>query len=154
MIDFDLLAQELTSDEKTVLVVYDDKTGLPIKPGTLVIGHPTIGTGRCLDTNGISAEEDRMLLKNDMWSRADELYRKLPWLEALDDVRQRVLVNMSFQMGVDGLLGFHDTLAAVQSGAYAKAAQHMLASQWANQTPARAKRLAERIRTGVVEYVA
>jgi lysozyme len=56
---------------------------------------------------------------------------------------------MSFQLGVDGLLGFKQTLDAVKGGRYDEAAFDMLQSRWAQQTPARAKRLAEQMRTGL-----
>jgi len=40
---------------------------------------------------------------------------------------------MSFNMGVDGLAGFRKTLALVQAGDYAGAAQEMLRSDWVLQ---------------------
>jgi len=52
-------------------------------------------------------------------------------------------------MGVDGLLGFKNTLELIRTGSYEKAAEGMLSSLWAKQTPARAKRLAVQMRTGV-----
>ena len=57
-----------------------------------------------------------------------------------------------FQMGVDGLLGFKNTLAMIQSGRYSDAAKGMLSSLWAKQTPARAKRMSEQMRTGVWQF--
>ena len=59
---------------------------------------------------------------------------------------------MAFQMGVDGLLGFKNTLAMIQSGRYSDAAKGMLSSLWAKQTPARAKRMSEQMRTGVWQF--
>lgn len=146
--NFDLLTTLLTKDEGVRLTVYDDATGQAIKPGSHVIGHPTIGIGRALDTHGLTQREAAELLHNDMWAVSGEIYKRLPWVEQLDEVRQVVLASMAFQMGVDGLLGFHDTLQAVQAKAYTRAAQEMLSSHWAQQTPARAKRLAEMMRTG------
>lgn len=55
---------------------------------------------------------------------------------------------MAFQMGIVGLLGFTNTLAAIKRGDYAAAATGMLASLWARQTPARAKRMADMMRAG------
>jgi lysozyme len=59
-----------------------------------------------------------------------------------------VLQAMAFQMGIDGLLGFTGTLAAVQRGDYEAAAKGMLASLWARQTPSRAGRMAAMMRQG------
>ena len=55
---------------------------------------------------------------------------------------------MSYQMGVLGLQGFVNTLKMVQQGAYENAADAMLKSKWASQTPARAQRLSEQMRDG------
>jgi lysozyme len=149
--NFDLFTKILVADENIRYKVYDDATGLEIKPGTLVQGHPTIGIGRCLDKKGISPRESAMFIQNDTYEISEELYKIFPWFEELDEVRQVVLGCMAFQMGIDELLGFHETLQAVEYGAYAKAAQEMLDSDWARkETPARAKRLSEMMRTGKV----
>jgi lysozyme len=55
---------------------------------------------------------------------------------------------MAFNLGLDRLLQFHDTLAAVREGQYDHAAQHMLGSLWAHQVGARADRLAYLMRKG------
>ena len=115
----------------------------------MIKGHPTIGVGRALDTHGISRDEAMMLLHNDMVGTTDQLHENLPWLAHLDDVRQRVIAEMAFQLGMAGLLGFHAMLTALEREEYASAAEQMLQSKWAGQVPNRAKRLAERMRTGL-----
>jgi lysozyme len=59
-----------------------------------------------------------------------------------------VLVNMGFNLGPEGLLGFRRTLRAVEEGRYADAAEGMLRSKWARQVGARAVRLAAMMREG------
>ena len=130
----------LERDESTVLHVYPDS-----------FGYWTIGTGRLVDARkggGISREEARYLLRNDIASRTEALHARLPWFADLDEVRQAVLTSMAFQMGIDGLMQFVRTLAAVHYGKYAEAAKYMLESKWAQQTPARALRNADMMRTG------
>lgn len=61
--------------------------------------------------------------------------------------RQRVLVNMAFNLGMTGLLGFKTTLLAMEQGRYEDAAR-MLRSRWAGQVGVRAERLSEMMRTG------
>jgi lysozyme len=90
-----------------------------------------------------------MLLRNDIARIRVELLQRLPWFVHLDSVRQGVLMNMAFQLGVNGLMAFQDTLGKVQTGDYAVAADKMLQSKWATQTPERAKRLAIQMRDGV-----
>jgi lysozyme len=92
------------------------------------------------------------LLNNDIDDRIDALTRNLPWFQNLDDARRGVLLNMAFQLGVEGLLAFEHTLPLVRDGKYENAAHAMLESKWAQQTPARAERLAEQMRTGLWQY--
>lgn len=135
------LTKQLRRDEGCVLTAYQDH-----------LGFWTIGIGRLIDkakNGGITAAEAAYLLKNDIDKRLAELKQRLPWFDTLDEARQGVLLNMAFQMGVFGLLAFHTTLGMVQSGDYAGAADNMLQSLWARQTPERAMRLAEQMRTGV-----
>jgi lysozyme len=138
----------LESEEGLRLTVYDDATGKPLLPGMTIVGHPTIGIGRCLDRKGITEVEARYLLENDLQEVRAQVAKELPWSAKLSVSRRVVLEAMAFQMGIDGLLGFRNTLAMVQRGDYAGAAAGMLNSLWARQTPARAKRMSEMMRLG------
>jgi lysozyme len=138
----------LEREEGLRLAVYDDATGKPLLPGMTVVGHPTIGIGRCLDRKGITEAEARVLLENDLAEVRSQVAKALPWSTRLTEARQVVLQAMAFQMGIAGLLGFKGTLAAVQRGDYEAAAKGMLASLWARQTPGRAARMAEMMRQG------
>lgn len=142
------LRERLREHEGERLVVYDDATGKPLKPGMTLIGYPTIGVGRNLVGRGITEVESGMLLENDLMSVTRDVQHALPWMVTLAPARQSVLVEMAFQMGLRGLLGFKQTLNAVREGRYEDAARGMLTSKWARQTPARAKRLAQIMETG------
>jgi lysozyme len=141
--------QQLRREESTRLTVYDDATGKPILPGTKVIGHPTIGIGRALDTNGISPDEAEYLFANDVARVRIGLAERIPWMTALNEPRQAVLIGMAFQMGIGGLMLFKNTLAMVKSGEFEDAAKNMLKSLWAKQTPERAQRMSDQMRTGL-----
>jgi lysozyme len=67
-------------------------------------------------------------------------------------MRKGVLLNMSFQLGVEGLLKFERALGLIEVGPYDLAAHAMLQSKWAKQTPARAMRMAEQMRGGQWQY--
>ena len=136
--DIKALCDELTRDE-----------GHRLKPYRDSVGKLSIGVGRNLDDVGISAEEAGILLSHDIDRTVAALDAAIPWWRELDDVRQRVLANMAFNMGVDGLLGFKNTLAAAKDGRYADAAAGMLDSKWAGQVGARATRLANMMRKGI-----
>ncbi len=139
------LARQLRGDEDERPCVYKDH-----------LGYYTIGIGRLVDERkpgaGLRPVEMQFMLNNDIDDRIESLTRRLPWFQDLDSNRQAVLLNMSFQLGVDGLLGFVHTLELIKEGKYENAAHAMLQSKWAKQTPARAKRMAEQMRTGVFQY--
>lgn len=139
------LTRQLRGDEGVKATVYKDH-----------LGYDTIGVGRLVDPrkpgSGLRSHEIDFLLQNDINERIDQLMRRLPWFQDLDDVRKGVLLNMSFQLGVEGLLGFKNTLAMVERGDYLKASEGMLQSLWARQTPERAKRMAVQMKTGEWQY--
>ena len=142
---------QLKRDEGEVLYVYDDATGKPIVKGSVVKGYPTVGIGILLDKDkggGLRPEESEFIFRNRLKLLEAELTARLPWISKLDPARKGVLINMAFQMGVAGLLGFKKTLALIQSGKYQDAAKAMLQSKWATQTPARAQRLSNQMATG------
>jgi lysozyme len=139
------LARQLTGDEGVRPCVYQDH-----------LGYWTIGIGRLVDSRkpgaGLRPNEIEFLLANDIEDRVRELAKRLPWFIQLDEARQGVLLNMSFQLGVDGLLAFKNTLELVRTGKYTEAAAAMLQSKWAGQTPERAKRLSDQMATGVWQF--
>lgn len=122
--------------------------GLRLHPYKDSVGKLTIGVGRNLDDVGISKAEAALLLDNDIADAVQRLETAFPWAAALDDVRKAVLINMTFNMGIQGLAGFKNFLAAVQAGDYSKARDEMLDSIWAEQTGPRAQRLAIQMESG------
>lgn len=151
------LAEELTRDED-----------LRLKPYRCTAGALTVGVGRNLDANpitaaetaalgltnvaartiGVTREQAVALLGNDMAAVERQLDARLPWWRKLTDARQRVLLNMAFNLGIAGLLGFRNTLRRVEAGDYPGAAAGMRASLWARQVGKRAERLARMMEAG------
>ena len=145
---FDKLKAQLSGEEADRSKVYDDANGQPIVPGTAVQGHPTIGIGRALDVEGLFPDEVDYLFNNNVTRICAELDQHLAWWRTLSDPRQAVLIDMAFNMGVDGLLGWPHTLAMIQAGQYAQAAESMRDSLWETQVHQRADRLADQMQTG------
>ena len=113
------------------------------------VGIRTIGVGRNLEHVGLRTEaEARYLLRSDIVAIRSELERSVPWVGDLDEVRQRVLLDMAFNLGVAGLRRFEKTLRLVANGHYGRAAQEMLRSRWADQVGQRAKTLSKMMATG------
>lgn len=134
-------------DRKQLIVELSRDEGKRLKPYVDTVGKTTIGVGRNLTDVGITDAECDLLLSNDIDRTVAWLDRNLSWWRQLDAVRQRVVVNMAFNMG-GSLLTFTNTLAAMKRGDYAAAADGMLASKWATQVGARATRLATMMREG------
>jgi lysozyme len=112
------------------------------------VGKLTIGIGFNLDDTGLFEDEARAVLALRIGRTARQLTPHLTWLVNLDPVRQAVLLDMAFNLGVPGLLKFKNTLAHVQAGRYKAAAANMLLSKWAAQVGPRATRLAAMMETG------
>ena len=150
--------QKLISHEGLRLQVYQDTLGID-----------TIGIGRNLEDRGITKEEldwmdipnmaivhtmgiteaDAMYLaQNDVQIVEEELVRAHPCVDKLDNVRQLVLMDMAFNMGVPRLCKFKKMWNAIHNKDYANAAKEMLDSRWANQVKSRSTKLANAMHNG------
>ena len=156
--DKDLLMEKLVAHEGMRLDVYQDTLGIN-----------TIGIGRNLDDRGITKDElDWMdypsieyvysdgiteadaiyLAQNDVQIVEEELLRAHPCVDRLDAVRQLVLVDMAFNLGVPRLSKFKKMWAAIHEDKFDVAAKEMLDSRWANQVKSRATKLAHAMHHG------
>lgn len=90
------------------------------------------------------------LLWLDLQVCENQVKRELSFYQPLDAVRRAVLLNMCFNMGIRGLSKFRGTLACISNRQWTDAGYHMLKSLWARQVGARARELAEMMRTGTL----
>ena len=140
MIDESAVTRRLILDEDEVLHAYQDH-----------LDFWTIGVGRLIDARkggGISQDESRYLLRNDIHKKTAECEQRFDWWDAIDATRQGVIVCMAFQLGTNGVANFRKMIAAMKILDYITASIEMLDSTWAKQTPARAQRMAQIMRTG------
>lgn len=134
------IIEQLICCEKRMNCVYQDH-----------LGYWTIGIGRLVDKRkggGLSNEEMDYLCNNDVKRVRKGLADGLPWFGTLNEVRQAALINMAFQMGVEGVLKFTNSLELIRTRQFDKAAANLMLSLWAKQTPWRAQKMADQIRTG------
>ena len=140
------MTESLLNRIKAQLVRHE---GLRLKPYRCTAGKLTIGIGRNLDDRGISQKEAYAMLERDILDCEQQLLDEIPDVyTGLDEVRQSVLLNMCFNLGLKGLLQFKNTLAFIASGDWERAANNMLASKWAKQVGMRAIELSELMRKG------
>ena len=131
------LEREVASDE-----------GFMPTPYRCTAGKLSIGYGTNIQ-DGITREEALLLMRHRLGLVVAALDSRLPFWPKLTNDRHRVLANMGYQLGIGGLMWFRRMLAALERGDYEAAAGEMLDSKWAKRdTPARAGRLAERMRRG------
>lgn len=125
---------DLQADEGVILHAYTDH-----------LGYITIGTGRLIDKRrggGISRAENDLLLTNDIEGRAAVLRAQYPWFDALDPIRQSAFINLAFNLGVDGLAKFRQTLAAAARNDWNGVARGLMNSKWYTQVqPSRSARI-------------
>jgi lysozyme len=137
-----------TDDQIKLLKQLRLNEGVRSKPYKDTVGKISIGVGRNLTDVGLRPDEIDYLLINDIKVAEDGLDKYLPWWRQLDSIRQRVMLDMTFNMGIQGFLGFKNTIAKVKAGDYKGAKQGMLGSKWAKQVGHRAERLAYMMETG------
>jgi|TARA_R100001530_G_scaffold131035_2_gene102411 lysozyme len=135
--DIDRLITQLKVHEGVRSKVYLDTEGIE-----------TIGVGRNLKDRGLSDDEIELMLANDIRDFQEEVESAFPWWSGMDDVRQRVVVDMAFNMGLGSLSKFVNTLAHIENGRYEEASVEMLDSKWARQVGDRANVLSDMMKTG------
>jgi lysozyme len=132
------IVEDLEADEGFRGSVYQDH-----------LGFWTIGYGFMVDARKggeIPPQIARAWLHHLIRHKAAQLDARLPWWKTQPDDVKRALLNMAYQMGVDGLLKFKATLHLLETGDRVGAAEQALHSLWARQTPLRAKRVTDLIR--------
>lgn len=150
--DFDIIIKRLEFHESCIL-----------KPYYCPTGHLTLGIGHNIDARAFTNEEKKaigdwkkgitknmayMICRNDVNICLNQL-KTLPFWNRLDLERQYALLDMCFQLGFKGVCGFKKMLEAMRWGKWDKAAAECLNSDYARQTPARAKRIARLIKEGI-----
>lgn len=114
---------------------------------TCTAGRKTIGYGFNLEV-GMTEDEAFLLLQHRLNLLDEQLAYTLPFYTRLSAVRQDVLCDMAYNLGLAGLLKFRKMLAAVERSAWDMAAAEMLDSKWARQVGKRADELAFLMRSG------
>ena len=113
----------------------------------------TIGVGRNLEDRGVTEEEARFLLSNDISISVDELQRTFNWFHLLDDTRQRAIVDLHFNLGLNRLKTFKKTIGLIEEAIegrveWSQVSSELLDSKWSTQVGQRAEQIADMMRLG------
>lgn len=151
-------------NDKTIRLIAGHE-GFNAIPYRCTAQHWTVGFGYNLDANPLNLPKDKIkeihklgigkseateLLVLMVVKIEHELSNHLIWWSKLNAARQSVLLDMAYNLGIDGLLAFKKTLSDIEKGDYESAAWEMLRSQWATQVKSRAKHLSIVMSTGVL----
>ena len=149
-VDVKQVYQEISADEGKVLHAYLCSE----LHATVGIGHKILDTDPENDLDIFGADwddvadnqcisEDRCyeLFQEDVQIAVGGCQKIYDNWEELPQEAQHILVNMCFQLGQGGLGKFKNFKVAIEDYQWQRAAQEMLDSRWAGQTPERAERL-------------
>jgi len=123
--------------------------GIRYRPYLDLKGNITIGIGHNLTANGLYPEIVTQLFQLDIQNIVLTPLSNVEWYNNMgDEVRQAVICDMVFNMGLDDVLEFTHMIDAIQKKQWENASYFMLQSRWAKQVGNRAVELAEIMRTG------
>ena len=94
----------------------------------------------------ITEEESLHIVAGRVPKKHLKLLHKLDWYKELPPMIKGVIIEMTYQMGTSGMLKFKKMIANMKQKNWKGAAEEMLDSIWAKQTPNRANRLADIVR--------
>lgn len=146
--NLDTLGKRLAIEEGDRLVAYPDSKGiLTVGRGHNCVVRPVAGVTKAGDR--ITPEQDQQLFQADVQDACAQLDSRMPWWRGLDDDRQNVMLDLCFNMGIDTLASFHNTLKAIVEERWDDAATLLSKSLWDKQVGHRADFLEDAMRTGV-----
>jgi len=150
--------------------------GISLIPYKCTAGKWTIGVGKNLEDTGlyefekkrllgtyeltrqevidilqdrhITQEEALYMLDNDIRVIKAELESNYKWFNFLDEVRQKVIIDMRFNLGSAGFAGFKNMIRQLELENYQKVVEEMKNSKWYLQVKTRADRLIKMMLTG------
>ena len=130
------LLESIKHHEGFVEHVYDDSLGIP-----------TIGYGFAIKDLILQEDLCDEILLRKLRILGRSVMGKFPFFDSLPSDCKDVLMEMCYQLGVTGVSKFKKALKAMEDGDWEKAADEMLDSKWAKQTPNRAKEMSNIIRS-------
>ena len=130
------LIENIKESEGFVSHVYNDSLGIP-----------TIGYGFAIKDLILDEDIAEEILLRKVINLTQRVDRKFDWFNTAPDVIKEVVVEMSYQLGLGGFSRFKKTISYLEKDNYLEASKEMLDSKWAKQTPNRAKKLSETVKS-------
>tara|TARA_R100000900_G_scaffold32649_1_gene26322 strand:+ start:22 stop:435 length:414 start_codon:yes stop_codon:yes gene_type:complete len=129
------LIDSIKEHEGYVGIVYKDSLGID-----------TIGYGFAIKDLELDKDICDIILERKLHNLEDSVNLKFSWFMYMPQEIKNVVLEMCYQLGVNGFSKFKKTISFLQDRQFEEASVEMLDSLWAKQTPNRAKELSDRVK--------
>ena len=129
------LIDSIKKHEGYVGIVYKDSLGID-----------TIGYGFAIKDLELDKDICDIILERKLHDLEDSVNLKFSWFMYMPQEIKNVVLEMCYQLGVNGFSKFKKTISFLQDRQFEEASVEMLDSLWAKQTPNRAKELSDRVK--------
>ena len=129
------LIDSIKEHEGYVGIVYKDSLGID-----------TIGYGFAIKDLELDKDICDIILEHKLHNLEDSVNFKFSWFMYMPQEIKNVVLEMCYQLGVNGFSKFKKTISFLQDRQFEEASVEMLDSLWAKQTPNRAKELSDRVK--------
>jgi GH24 family phage-related lysozyme (muramidase) len=143
-----------SDDRLSIYKMYDTDGNYRVYLDSL--GKPTVGIGHLIDDSSpyknlkvgdtITQEEGKRLFYADVADAIKGVQSAIEQHPKLQYVELEALVDVQFQMGNKVWNEFTDTMKLIDAGKYLEASEEAMNSQWAEQTPSRAKAFSDALK--------
>jgi len=110
------------------------------------LGFDTIGYGFAVKDLVLDEDICNIILQRKLESLIRSIEFKFSWYADLPNSVKDVVIECCYQLGLSGFGKFKKSIAHLENEEWELAADEMLDSRWAVQTPNRAKALSDRVR--------
>ena len=139
---YEELKEQIKEHEGFVPRTYKDSLG----KRTIGFGHLCVEPEQWDDDKEYTREELERVFDNDFeeaLKNAESLIGEI----SINFIAKQVIIEMVFQLGIGGVGKFKKMWSALDSEDYGEASFQMMDSLWAKQTPKRAEKLSQKMRS-------
>ena len=139
---YEELKEEIKLHEGFVPRTYADSLGKK----TIGYGHLCVEPEQWDDDKEYTKEELNVVFEKD-FNEALKNAEHLIGERSINDTAKEVIIEMVFQLGIGGVGKFKKMWSALDNKDYGEASFQMMDSLWAKQTPNRAEKLSQKMRS-------
>tara|TARA_R100000773_G_C4217514_1_gene116018 strand:- start:1310 stop:1708 length:399 start_codon:yes stop_codon:yes gene_type:complete len=110
-------------------------------------GYDTIGYGFAIKDLDLDEEVCDLILIKKLDKLIDNTNKKFSFLAKIPQDKCEVIYEMCYQLGINGVSKFKKMLKHLENEDFEQASVEMLDSLWAKQTPNRAKKLSNQMKS-------